>query len=82
MTDIFVDDIPETSDNSLLTVKKRQARDLTLNQTVDRVNPVWYASLTDSQRAELASYRQALLDVTQQQGFPDSINWPEKPSWL
>jgi len=24
-------------------------------------------------------YRQALRDITGQKGFPDTINWPEKP---
>lgn len=29
--------------------------------------------------AELDAYLQALADVPQQSGFPDSINWPTKP---
>ena len=37
---------------------------------VDRINPVWYSSLTDQQKNDLAAYRQALLDVPQQAGFP------------
>ncbi len=82
MTDIFVNDIPQTSGNILLAIKKRQDRDLVLNQTVDRVNPVWYATLTTEQQAELAAYRQALLDVPAQAGFPNNISWPTKPVWL
>lgn len=27
-----------------------------------------------------AAYRQALRDVTAQEGFPDSVNWPEAPA--
>ena len=49
---------------------------------VDRVNPIWYGTLTQEQHAELATYRQALLDVPAQTGFPNTINWPIKPSWL
>lgn len=49
---------------------------------VDRVNPIWYNSLTTEQQAELATYRQALLDVPEQTNFPLDINWPAKPAWL
>ena len=54
----------------------------TLLAQVDRVNPVWYANLSDEQRNELGAYRAALLEVPQQPGFPDTISWPSKPSWL
>ncbi len=49
---------------------------------VDRVNPVWYSTLSDQQRTELAQYRQALLDVPQQTGFPESVVWPTQPTWF
>jgi hypothetical protein len=49
---------------------------------VDRVNPIWYNSLTIEQQTALAEYRQALLDVPAQSGFPASIAWPTKPAWL
>ena len=29
--------------------------------------------------SDWAAYRQALRDITSQQGFPDTINWPTKP---
>tara|TARA_R110000796_G_scaffold245739_2_gene370131 strand:+ start:524 stop:757 length:234 start_codon:yes stop_codon:yes gene_type:complete len=39
----------------------------------------WWAStdltMTDAQTA----YRQALRDITAQEGFPDTITWPIKP---
>jgi hypothetical protein len=38
--------------------------------------------LTTEQQQQLQTYRQALLDVPQQAGFPDTIEWPEKPEWL
>ena len=53
-----------------------------LLSTVDRINPVWYASLTQAQQQELVAYRQQLLDVPQQAGFPTDIVWPAKPTWL
>jgi hypothetical protein len=64
-----------TNDNA------RQQRNNLLS-AVDRVNPVWYASLTESQQHELQVYRQALLDIPQQTGFPESVEWPAKPTWL
>jgi hypothetical protein len=29
---------------------------------------------------EMTAYRQALRDVPQQEGFPNTITWPTKPS--
>jgi hypothetical protein len=49
---------------------------------IDQVNPVRYASLTVPQQAELQAYRQLLLDVPQQAGFPTQVEWPPKPVWL
>lgn len=45
-------------------------------------NPFRFASFTDEQKAELATYRQALLDVPQQAGFPSEVVWPEKPTFI
>jgi hypothetical protein len=60
----------------------RMARDKTLNQTVDTFNPIRYASLTTEQQQELATYRQALLDITKQTTWPTDVVWPTKPTWL
>jgi hypothetical protein len=49
---------------------------------IDRINPVWYASLASEQQTELVAYRQALLDVPQQEGFPAQLEWPAKPAWI
>ena len=59
----------------------RQHRNQLLS-IVDRVNPIWYNSLTVEQQQALAVYRQHLLDVPQQTGFPESVEWPAKPTWL
>ena len=53
-----------------------------LLSTVDRVNPVWYAALTADQQQQLQQYRTQLLNVPQQAGFPNVIEWPTKPAWL
>jgi hypothetical protein len=49
---------------------------------IDRVNPVWYASLTADQQQDLVVYIQLLLDVPQQACFPTQVEWPPKPTWL
>ena len=35
--------------------------------------------LTDEAKAAWAAYRQALRDITAQEGFPDSVTYPTKP---
>ena len=64
------------------TARMRARRNAILAETVDRINSIWYASLTAEQQAELAAYRTALLNVPQQTGWPTTIEWPTKPSWL
>jgi len=54
----------------------------TLLQDVDAITAVWYNSLSEQQQAELQAYRQALLAVPQQAGFPTQVEWPTKPQWL
>jgi hypothetical protein len=36
--------------------------------------------LTAEMKAQWATYRQQLRDLTDQAGFPDQINWPGTPS--
>lgn len=39
----------------------------------------WMALSDVTMSAEMATYRQALRDITAQAGFPHSITWPVKP---
>jgi hypothetical protein len=57
----------------------RHRRNKYLGMYVDNVNPIRWESLTQQQKDELISYRQSLLDVPQQPGFPNTINWPTPP---
>jgi len=58
----------------------RDQRDAKLKQFDAIVsNPLRWAEFTAEQQAELAAYRQALLDVPQQDGFPAQIEWPVMP---
>lgn len=64
-----------------LAAAARKERD-TLLQEVDSIvgNPLRWASFSQAQQTAWADYRQALLDVPQQAGFPNTINWPTKPT--
>jgi len=39
-------------------------------------NALRWADLTSAEQAEWSTYRQALLDVPQQAGFPHNVTWP------
>jgi hypothetical protein len=39
----------------------------------------WMALSDVTMSAEMTTYRQALRDITAQEGFPHSVNWPVKP---
>jgi hypothetical protein len=45
-------------------------------------NPLRWATISPELQAQTAEFRQALLDVPQQEGFPTDIVWPEAPSYL
>ena len=42
-------------------------------------NNLRWAEMTAEKQAEWAAYRTALLDITDQAGFPADITWPTKP---
>lgn len=63
-------------------IRLRKIRNQILQDTVDRVNPIRYSQLTAEQQTELVSFRQALLDVPAQAGWPDNVQWPQSPAWL
>lgn len=49
---------------------------------VDKISPIWYATMSAQQRLDAQAYRQALLDITQQSDFPLNIQWPRVPDFL
>ena len=67
-------DAKTAAENSALKARERATRDELLAST-DHFALV-DATLTDAMR----TYRQALRDVPQQEGFPNTITWPTKPS--
>ena len=60
--------------------KVRNYRDNLLNQCdLQYCNSEKWAAMADDKQKEWTAYKQALRDVTAQQGFPYSINWPIMP---
>ncbi len=63
---------------------ERQARNkrrVLLKRFVDIYHPLRWNSLTPEQQSAVADYRQALLDITDQPGFPGDVQWPARPSF-
>ena len=60
----------------------RSTRDMKLATEVDPIagNALRWAALDADTQAAWAAYRQALLDVPAQAGFPHNVTWPEVPS--
>lgn len=67
-----------TDEEKALTV--RGERDSLLKE-LDAVtaNPLRWSSFSEDQQQNLAVYRQELLDVPQQEGFPEAVEWPKLP---
>ena len=66
-------DAKVAADNAALEATERATRDELLKATD-------HFALSDvTMSSEMATYRQALRDVPQQSGFPNTITWPTKP---
>ena len=58
----------------------RKQRDTLLSSSVDTINAIRYNSMKEKDKKAWEEYRQALLDIPQQEGFPDNIIWPVPPT--
>lgn len=67
-----------------LTVEKasqvRAERNGKLAETVDKINAIRWAAMSSAQQGAWTAYRQALLDVPLQSGFPWTVTWPKVPN--
>jgi len=74
--------MPAPPDLDALAAAARAERDRRLREEVDPVvtNPLRWNAMTAEQQQAWADYRQALLDMPQQSGFPLEINWPTMPA--
>ncbi|AFM54659.1 hypothetical protein P12053L_54 [Celeribacter phage P12053L] len=59
----------------------REERDMKLSSEVDPIagHALRWAALDDAAQASWTAYRQALLDIPSQAGFPTDVTWPTKP---
>ena len=66
-------DAKTAADNASLAATERSTR----NELLKATDHYGLSDVTMS--ADMATYRQALRDVPQQEGFPGTITWPTKP---
>jgi len=61
----------------------RSKRNFILRSTVDPIasNVLRWNDLTETEKAEIATYRTELLDITDQESFPE-VTWPTQPEVL
>ncbi len=59
--------------------ENRAKRDALLQTAIDAMNPMRWEALSELQKDAWRAYRQALLDVPQQEGFPVNVVWPVPP---
>lgn len=64
--------------DEILATQIRAKRDSLLNQTDYLMMPDYPVS--DDNRKLIKEYRQALRDITEQDGFPQSVTFPQMPS--
>lgn len=57
----------------------RATRDGFLLSKVDSISHIRWSVMAEEQKEAVLAYRQALLDVPQQEGFPWEVSWPEPP---
>jgi len=72
----------EIANGALERIKaERERRDRILVEEVDPIvsNALRWDDMTDAKQTEWTNYRQALLDIAQQEGYPNNITWPTKP---
>jgi len=71
--------LEQRKENDTKAMQVRERRDWLLRTEVDSFNPMRWESLTTEQQDAMRVYRQALLDITSQDGFPFDVTYPTKP---
>ena len=81
---VFTAPPPAPVDPLTAALDARKRRNEILVNTVDPyvMNSLRWADLSVEQQGEIAAYRRALLDITDQPGFPLDIAWPELPTFM
>lgn len=57
----------------------RNRRDNILAEEIDKINGIWWEQMSEEKKQQWRDYRQNLLDIPQQSGFPFNTIWPIKP---
>ncbi len=60
-------------------VETRAQRNALLRANVDTLSAMRWDAMAPEKKTAWQAYRQALLDVPQQPGFPDAVAWPPVP---
>lgn len=60
-------------------MNEREERDYRLRNQVDRLNPIRWNLMNEEKKQEWINYRDALLAIPDQEGFPWDIEWPVLP---
>ena len=69
----------QTELDALSAVSVRFSRDSKLSDADVAVsNPIRWAAMSPKKQAEWSKYRQLLLDVPEQSGFPGTVVWPKE----
>lgn len=78
LMDMTQEEIDELNNSIFLPDNVRRQRNDLLKEVVDPVasNPLRWESLSVQAQENLRTYRQQLLDVPQQEGFPRNVVWP------
>ncbi|BAQ90231.1 tail fibre assembly protein [uncultured Mediterranean phage uvMED] len=75
--------VPPTSEEIIQTqtAAVRFQRDMLLKMHVDAIvsNNLRWTDMGDAERTKWTDYRQALLDIPEQSGFPQNVTWPTVP---
>lgn len=69
----------EQIEQILLPERCREIRDELLKMHVDILNGPRWVAMTPEKQQEWVQYREDLLNVPQQEGFPTDIIWPTLP---
>ena len=57
----------------------REKRQGLLRRHVDIMNSLRWETMSEEQKQVFRDYREALLNITEQEGFPNNVVWPTKP---
>ena len=69
----------QQKEHDVKAMQVREYRDHLLRTDVDSLNPIRWETMSIEKQDAYRVYRQALLDVPQQIGFPWNVVWPVKP---